>query len=264
MLAKNYKLSGTSTIKTGSNSYVELLVNGRQNVLINEGSQIKINELSKINSIEKTKLSIVSGNCYFKLKKLNKDSSFIVETDSIILSVIGTEFSTGLLNKDISNVSVYEGVVTIKLKTDLDNKISKIRNISPEIADNIENTINQNLKLSKGQTIQISNNEIINQSKSISEMIQKIETDFNTGSGSAAFEKVKLNSKQTINNIDKIIKNIYFKDKKESKIKPDEKSDINLNAKTEDLVENITENNEIKEIKDGILIGEWLFNGNSF
>jgi hypothetical protein len=260
-LAKNYKLYGSSIIKTDPDSYIQLKLNGRQDLFIYEGTQLKINELSKIKDAEKTNLSINFGYCRFKLKKLNKNSSFIVETDSIILSVVGTEFTAGVYNKDISNVSVFEGVVKIKLKTGLANKIASIRNIDTETADEIESLLNQNVDLSKGQTMQISGSELTEKTAMISNLIEKIEIDYSNNNGSEDFKKIKINSKKTLSDIDKIIKNIYFKEGKKNTNKPENQTNIKLEVKSDNLNEN---NLRVEKTDEPKLIGEWLFNGNTF
>lgn len=148
-------LNKSDVIKTGIGSECILLLENNINICLLENTEIKIKKLF-VNNRLKFNAKLNKGKLIVQVGKLSNEYSFNIQTDEIILKVIGTEF---MLEKkhNATTFAVNEGIVEIinkksgkvfELKAGMTVTIENINNIFDKISLNIkEDFENFRLKL---------------------------------------------------------------------------------------------------------------------
>lgn len=113
---KNIPLEQSDRIKTGSNSYVEILIDDGSLLKLEENSEMTMSELSADFGTKKiaTKLFLFFGRLVSNIAKFTHTRSrFAVQTPTVIAGVRGTEFIVETTDSTQTDVGVFEGEVTV-------------------------------------------------------------------------------------------------------------------------------------------------------
>lgn len=105
-------------IKTGDNSFLTLQVGETAIVKVNPNTKVAMRSL--LNKEEES-LYLEQGKVLSKVKKLSKDSGFIIKTPTAIAAVRGTEFSVNYEYGE-STTAVKKGKVLVKTTTSMPEK----------------------------------------------------------------------------------------------------------------------------------------------
>ncbi len=225
-LKQNDRLTGSQVISTGKESFTDFSLNKRHKISIRENSEIHIVNQFKDGPQEKTVIYIKKGFCRFELKKITEGSSFLVETGTIKLTVVGTVFSLNVTD-DITSIGVAKGSVKINLVNDLDEKINELKSVRSDLASKIYNIINQNIEVSDGGTFEISGTDLKNKNKIISGLIDEIK------------ENPAEKSKEALNRINKIyeiMRQIYENKNQIDSIKTPDNEDKNFKTENSRII----------------------------
>ncbi len=206
----NDNLKEKELISTKKNSEMKINI-GNSTVTINENSELILSKLYKKKNTEKTNLYLNTGNFYFDLAKMDKDSFFQVETENILLSTIGTKFLINVTNiKDIV-VVLNEGQLSIVIKFKNYN-LSYIKKINKNFAKEIEATICDKIILNENEKIEISYNKFKEAEDEIAKIINSFSDELKKNKGSKdRINEIIKNAKVKIFEITEIKKNILNK-----------------------------------------------------
>jgi ferric-dicitrate binding protein FerR (iron transport regulator) len=89
-------------------------------ISLDDGSNLTLNSNSSIeysNDFKNNRRIKLSGEAYFEVAHIDNQNKFIVEAKDFEITVVGTKFNvTAIENSDIIEVSVTEGIVTVRQK----------------------------------------------------------------------------------------------------------------------------------------------------
>jgi len=145
------ELMEKSLVKTGINSYCDILMPERGVFRVMDNTTIQIKELKK--QVEQIKIR--KGNAIFNIaKSLEPGESFTVETSVANAAVRGTKFEIDSDDSNI-NVSVSSGKVSIKRNVNIpeeyqnDEEVQKLLTVEAESNQTITLTMDENRELEK-------------------------------------------------------------------------------------------------------------------
>ena len=100
-----------TTIKTGANSYAELVYEDGSGARIEQNSKAVIQNLNKTDKVNEFIVNLMSGRLLNNVfKKSNKSNKYSVKTPTCVISVRGTVFVVDSSSSE-AKVAVYEGSV---------------------------------------------------------------------------------------------------------------------------------------------------------
>lgn len=99
-------------IRTGKNSFIELLLNDRTKIFVREVTVVSISELKLRESDPPTRVNMLTGKLRVTLKKTFKDRSFVLTTPTTVAGVRGTDFGV-ITSRDETRLVVFEGRVEV-------------------------------------------------------------------------------------------------------------------------------------------------------
>jgi len=99
-------------IRTGNNSFIELLLNDRTKIFIREVSVVSIAGLKLRESDPPTKVNVLTGKLRVTIRKTFKDRSFVLNTPTSVAGVRGTDFGV-IASSDETRLVVFEGRVEV-------------------------------------------------------------------------------------------------------------------------------------------------------
>ena len=115
----------SDTITTSENSSCDINV-GESLLRVKEKTSVLFAELKIGEGSDKSTMALASGKILCKPKKLLKDDSFIVKTQTAVAAVRGTQFSVEADANLTTRINVYDGKVKVMKRVKaLDDSISK-------------------------------------------------------------------------------------------------------------------------------------------
>lgn len=142
------ELAEMDTVKTGSDSYCDILMPGRGNFRLVEDTMVTMNKLRK----QLEQIKIKKGRALFNItQKLKKDETFNVESEVAVAAVRGTQFVMET-DGDKLKCSVIEGTVAIKRNVtipvdDPDGELAKLIQVNATANQEIVMTMDENKEL---------------------------------------------------------------------------------------------------------------------
>ena len=116
--AKGAILHESDRIQTGKKSLIDIVLPQNIVIRINENSTAEMKEFGiGEGKTQKDTVLLQRGTLFAKVAKLEKNSSFAVQTPTMVAGVRGTQFMTQSDEKGISKVAVLEGKVEVKSKS---------------------------------------------------------------------------------------------------------------------------------------------------
>lgn len=150
-VSSEMNLKESDMLKTGSDSYCDILMPGQGVFRAGDNTVIIISKLDEKNA----KLDLKKGKVVVKVtKKLESDETFRIDTDIGVAAVRGTEFILDTDNKKL-DLSVNEGTVNMKRNVDipedvvLDEEMQKCLEVDTMANQSIEFTMDENKTLEK-------------------------------------------------------------------------------------------------------------------
>ncbi len=145
MVEAEMELKEADTIKTGMDSFCDILMPGRGNFRVVDNTIVTINKLKK----QLEEIKVKKGKALFTIsKKLKSDETFRVESDIAVAAVRGTEF---LVETDGEKLkySVVKGKVLIRRNVkipveDTDEELVKSIEVEADANQELELTLDEN------------------------------------------------------------------------------------------------------------------------
>ncbi len=151
-------ISQDAVIASGGGSSALITIGRKSQVQMGENSKLKVLKLFHDNDIEKTRVFLEQGELHCRQVKTGNGSEFSVETETLILTVIGTEFTVRVKNHK-TTVKVINGRVSIRPKISLP-RIAAIRGLNSEIADRITEILEAKVVLAADEEMSITRGEV--------------------------------------------------------------------------------------------------------
>lgn len=112
--AKGMTLIETDKLLTGAKSQVDILLPNKILLRIDRNSTIEIREFGiGENGAQSDKIYLAKGSAFAKVKKLQPNSAFAIQTPTVVAGVRGTQFLTEADEKGGGKVAVSEGKVAV-------------------------------------------------------------------------------------------------------------------------------------------------------
>lgn|GEM_PF-1148288 len=207
------KLKENDKIKTDKNSLIKFNIGNNAKIEMSEKSLLTLLQLYKKENTEVTNLFLKNGYAEFYLSKISNDSTFIVQTDKLIASAIGTHFSIKENPEHETLIKIFEGKVRIKINLNL--PFNRIKNINKNLYDKINDIINQENIVLSNQKVHVSLNQKRQLEKKICDLIINTENEMkkykkNKDKTNELIRKANLKIDEWYNEYKKILKPVYI------------------------------------------------------
>jgi hypothetical protein len=193
-------LKENDSLKTETNSTVELQLGNDSIIRVKENSILKIAKLFRDGDNLKTNLFLKNGKILAKPEKQTEGSSFEIQTDSITAGVRGTEFVV-VSDEKSTKVAVNEGIVKIKSNVDIES-IDKLVALNSDLASKIKTSGEGEVEITADQKIIVNVKDVKKLETTLSSEVNKIIEKLGKNKDSKDLENViKQIENQTINEI---------------------------------------------------------------
>jgi len=216
----NNNIKENYTVFSEKESSVMLKINNKDDINIGENTKVKLTRLFKNIKKEETCLYLFAGESNFKIHKLNEKSYFKVETDTIQMDVIGTDFTVFVDKDNVSNVLVNDGKISVLIKFEK-IKLNEFLKDHKNLRDKINNLLDERIILNTGESLQVSFDDLKESDLKITSLINEIKNEISAN----IFNKEKETKKLSI--IRDIKNSLIIKDKDR---KDNDQSDITETA----------------------------------
>ena len=111
-----------SEIKTDENSFCEIIISSGTIFRLKDNSILHLTALAKNQQDNKTKIKLVKGELFSKIKKIAYKGKYEIDTSTVTLGVRGTEFYVKeevLSDKILNKIIVHQGRVNVKINLGL-------------------------------------------------------------------------------------------------------------------------------------------------
>ncbi|MBN1798690.1 MAG: FecR domain-containing protein [Spirochaetales bacterium] len=177
------QITESALIESGENSNAVIKIGDKSTVVMRENSKVEFIELYNKEGIERTRLFLKQGSLHCWQQEDSRGSKFSISTETIELSVIGTEFIVSVDDQE-TKVFVMKGNVSIVPKIEV-REVAQIRNIDADFADKISSIIESTIILSKQEKLILSHTELAEAQDKITEVLLPIATELENHKGSA-------------------------------------------------------------------------------
>jgi len=154
-------------LKTGENSYCEIIISSGTIFRMKDRSKLKLTLLPKDAENNKSIIKLFTGSLFAKVDKITYKSNVTIETESVTLGVRGTKFfvhTENYIQASRTQLFVSDGKVNVKLNIHVPSK-----NEIPKELKTVFKSINRGINVREGYKIDVSTEK----TDSLSESIRK-------------------------------------------------------------------------------------------
>ena len=169
------KIFWSDKIVTGNSSSITIETERGDFILVGSNSNVYVKDIVKDENAKKLSFFVKLGKVLFKVKKLDKNTRFTVQTPSLVAGVRGTTFLVGVNKKKKTEIGVIKGEVVVK-KNVSKGAIKEIKLKSGEMIKEKENSIVIKNKINPS-TLALLVDDILSNLKMEDEGLKKIKQD---------------------------------------------------------------------------------------
>lgn len=124
--AKGVLLQESDKVITGKKSQIDLVLPNKILIRIDQNSTVEMREFAQLESgAQRDRLMLQRGTVFAKVAKLDKKSSFAIQTPTLVAGVRGTQFLTEADESGKGKVAVIEGKVGVESQTGQVQEVSE-------------------------------------------------------------------------------------------------------------------------------------------
>lgn len=124
--AKGVLLQESDKVITGKKSQVDLVLPNKILIRIDQNSTVEMREFAQLEGgAQRDRLMLQRGTVFAKVAKLDKKSSFAIQTPTLVAGVRGTQFLTEADESGKGKVAVIEGMVGVESQTGQVQEVSE-------------------------------------------------------------------------------------------------------------------------------------------